>query len=135
MSNRYCLFFQIKRMCYDPKLSCQLLILVIYLSIRVRSLFLRIIYIWEVLQLSLMHFKYSLLSSSHNSTRDTSGKQYRSLLNLTLENQVSLTIPYLQTTSSILTLTIHILTIFLYLKYYSEMYNRKIYGCFTLCKN
>lgn len=97
--------------------------------------FLRITYIWEVLQLSHMHFKYSLLSSSHNSTRDTCGKQYRAPLNLTLENQVSLTIPYLQTTSSILTLTIRILTNFLYLKYSSVMYNRKIYGCFTFCKN
>lgn len=43
---------------------------------------------------------------SHNSTRGTCGKQHRAPLNLTLENQVSLTVPYLQITNSILTLII-----------------------------
>lgn len=122
-------------MYYDPKLSCQLLILFIYLSIRVRSLFLRITYIREVLQLSLMHFKCNLLSSSHNSTKGTCGKQYKAPLNLTLENQISLTILYLQTTSSIFILTMQILTKFLCLKCSSVMYNTKTYGCFALCKN
>jgi len=69
----------------------------VYLAISVRSLFIRITYsMGRITAICHAFQKHPSQQQSHNAARGMCGKQLRAPLNLTLENQVSLTVPYLQ---------------------------------------
>lgn len=80
---------------------------------------------------------FQMQSSQHqnqNSARGTCGKLYKLPLNLTLKNQISLTVSYVQITCSMLPLIIQIFTEILCSDFSSVMHNRKTYGCLALLK-
>lgn len=71
---------------------------------------------------------------NQNSARSIYRKQYNAPLNLSLKNQISLTVPYVQITCSTLLLIIQIFTEILFSNYSSVIYNRKTYGGFAFSK-